>query len=169
LELGLKDKNVVVTASSKGIGYAIAERLAEEGANLLLCSRSADGIQAAADRLSRQYGVRAYGIQADMSDSAQIDGVIDFAAGKFPALHGLVCNTGGPPAGKFLEMTDEQWGHAYHSILMSAVRLVRGLHPLLSREGGRVLAVASTSVKEPIAGLVLSNVFRAGIAGLMKT
>ncbi len=169
MELGLRGKNIVVTAASRGIGLAVAERLAEEGANLLICSRNQEGIQDIAGRLSRLYGVDVYGIQADVSDSAELTRLLDTAAEKFTAVHGLLCNTGGPPSGKFLDLSDAQWEQAYLSILMSVVRLARGLYPLLRSEGGRVLTVASSSVKEPIAGLVLSNVFRAGLAGLMKT
>jgi 3-oxoacyl-[acyl-carrier protein] reductase len=169
MELGLEGKNIVVTASSKGIGLAIAEQLAAEGANLLLCSRNLVGIKDIAARLAEEHHIQAFGIQVDVASASQIEHLTQFASERFQAVHGLVCNTGGPPSGKFMDMNDDHWEQAYQSILMSVVRLVRGLYPLLQIDGGRVLTVASSSVKEPISGLVLSNVYRAGLAGLMKT
>lgn len=169
MELELKGKHIVVTAASKGLGLAVAEKLAAEGANLLLCSRNEERIAEQATRLSRNYGITAHGIAADLSSVQDIQSLVAFAKDQFGTVDGLLCNTGGPPAGSFHDLTDEDWERAFQSILMSAVRLIRGFHPMLALSGGRILTIASTSVKAPIPGLLLSNVFRAGLSGLMKT
>lgn len=169
MDLELKGKQIVVTAASKGLGLAVAEKLAEEGANLILCSRNEERITHQAQRLSQTYGVTAHGIAVDVSRAQDIQVLTDYVHKQFGMIDGLLCNTGGPPAGSFLTLTDEDWEQAFQSLLMSVVRLVRGFHPMMAIRGGRILTIASTSVKIPIPGLLLSNVFRAGLSGLMKT
>lgn len=169
MDLGLKGKHAVVTAASKGLGRAVAEALAAEGANLLICSRNADAIARTAAELGERYGVKAYGMEVDVANPASVEAFVAKAGELFPQVDALLCNAGGPPSGSFLSMTDEMWEKAFHTSLMSVVRLIRGLHPLLARQGGRIVTVASSSVKMPIPGLVLSNTFRTGVAGLMKT
>lgn len=170
MDLGLKGKRLVVTASSRGLGQAIAEKLAEEGANLALCSRDEAAIGRVAGELSQKYGVTAIGVAADVGSKDDIGRFADAVRERFGKIDGLVCNAGGPPGGEFLTLTDEQWEQAFQTNLMSVVRLIRTFHPLLKENGGgRIVTIASSSVKVPIPGLILSNVFRAGISGLMKT
>ncbi|WP_409341105.1 SDR family oxidoreductase [Paenibacillus sp. MBLB4367] len=169
MDLGLKGKYAVVTAASKGLGRAVAVALAEEGANLLICSRDAAGIEALAAELSDKYGVTAAGMSVDVGNAEQIAGLIAKAKELFPRVDALLCSAGGPPSGSFLSFDDDAWEKAFQTNMMSVVRLVRGFYPLMAEQGGRMVTIASTSVKVPIPGLVLSNTLRAGIAGLMKT
>lgn len=169
MDLRLKGKTAVVTASSRGLGRAIAEQLAAEGANLILCSRSGEAVKDAASELQSKYGIEAEGAAVDLSSKEQIGWLTQLAADRFGTVDALVCNSGGPPSGAFLTHDDEAWLQAVQANLMSVVRLLQGLHPLMKEQGGRVVTIASSSVKMPIPGLVLSNTLRTGLIGLMKT
>ncbi|WP_079910360.1 SDR family oxidoreductase [Paenibacillus sp. 32352] len=169
MDLKLKGKTAVVTASSKGLGRAVAEQLAAEGANLLLCSRSGEAIAAAAEEIRNQYGVKVESLAVDVSRKEDIQELIERASAQFATVDALVCNAGGPPSGSFLSFDDAAWEQAFLGNMMSVVRLIRGFHPFLAKQGGRIVTIASTSVKMPIPGLVLSNTFRTGVVGLMKT
>ncbi|WP_248926475.1 SDR family oxidoreductase [Paenibacillus hamazuiensis] len=169
MDLKLKGKHAVVTASSKGLGRAVAEQLAEEGANLLLCSRELSRIEEVAELIRSKHRVEVIAVAADVSDKDHISRLVDTASEAFGRVDALVCNAGGPPAGSFLSFDDEAWEKAFQTTLMSVVRLVRGFYPLMKENGGNVVTIASTSVKTPLPGLVLSNVFRTGVLGLMKT
>lgn len=169
MDLKLRGKTAVVTASSKGLGRAVAEQLAAEGANLLLCSRSEKAIAGTAQEIRNQYGVKVESLAVDVSSADDIARLIEHAANHFDSVDALVCNAGGPPSGSFLSFDDAAWEKAFFGNMMSVVRLIRGFHPLLAKQGGRIVTIASTSVKMPISGLVLSNTLRTGITGLMKT
>ncbi|MCS7459428.1 SDR family oxidoreductase [Paenibacillus doosanensis] len=169
MDLMLRGKTAVVTASSKGLGRAVAEQLAAEGADLLLCSRSEEAIRKTADDIHKRYGVRVESLAVDVGKAGDIARLVETAAARFETVDALVCNAGGPPSGSFLSFDDEAWEKAFFGNMMSVVRLIRGFHPLLARQGGRIVTVASTSVKTPIPGLVLSNTLRTGVVGLMKT
>ncbi|TBL78305.1 SDR family oxidoreductase [Paenibacillus thalictri] len=169
MDLKLQGKTAVVTASSKGLGRAIAEQLAAEGANLLLCSRELSRIQAVAESISQTYRVQVEAIEADVSSKPDIQRLVETAQKRFGQVDALVCNAGGPPGGGFLQFDDEAWEKAFQTTLMSVVRLIRGFYPLMQENGGKVVTIASTSIKTPIPGLILSNVFRTGVLGLMKT
>jgi 3-oxoacyl-[acyl-carrier protein] reductase len=169
MDLHLQGKRFVVTAASRGLGRAIAEQLAMEGASLIISSRSDESIQQVAQELRSRYGVEVLALVADVSHTEHIKQMITQAEQRFGKVDGLVCNAGGPPSGSFLTLNDEQWEHAFQTTLMSVVRLIRGFYPLMQKDGGRIVTVASSSVRVPIPGLVLSNVFRTGITGLMKT
>ncbi|GAB6935388.1 SDR family oxidoreductase [Calditerricola yamamurae] len=171
MELGLHDKVCVVTAASKGIGYAIAAELLREGAYVVICSRDRERIARAAATLEAETGRPvALALEADVSQREAIQRLVAEVERRFDRVHALVLNAGGPPSGPFASFSDEAWEQAFRTNLLSAVRLVREFLPLLRRAGGaRIVAVASSSVKEPIPGLALSNVMRAGVQGLMKT
>lgn len=170
MDLGMRGKQVVVSAASKGIGRAIAEQLAAEGADLYLCSRDGVAMENLARELSTLHGVRARGYAVDVSSKEELEewiGTIQRETGRIDA---LVCNAGGPPGGSFMDLDDEVWLQAIQTNLMSVIRMLRGFHPLMKAAGGaRVITVASSSVKIPIPGLILSNTLRTGLAGLMKT
>ncbi|HEX7056598.1 MAG TPA: SDR family oxidoreductase [Bacilli bacterium] len=169
MDLGLKDKVFLVSASSKGLGAAIAEGLAAEGANLALCSRSQERIGEFARQLADKYGVSVLPHQADVSRSADTYALVQNTLKHFGRLDGLVCNAGGPRGGSFLELADSDWEAAFQTNVMSVVRLIRECHPYLRESKGKIVTVASTSAKVPIPGLVLSNVMRSGVLGLMKS
>jgi len=169
MDLYLTGKTVVVTASSKGLGRAVAEQLAAEGAHLLLCSRNEDSVKETVEDIRRKYKVKVEAMAVDLSEPADIDRLVTYADDHFGRVDALVCNSGGPPSGSFLSFDDAAWEKAFTGNLMSVVRLIRGFHPKLKEHGGRIVTIASTSVKTPIPGLVLSNTFRTGVLGLMKT
>jgi len=170
MDLGLGDKVVLVTAASKGLGKASAMAFAREGAKLVVCSRSQASIDEAAEEIRRETGVEVHAVRADVSQAADIERLIAAAADRFGRIDTLVTNAGGPPSGPFLAMTDEEWEQAVQLNLLSVVRLIRAAHPYLKASGnGRIVNLSSVSIKQPIAGLVLSNTLRLGVHGLVKT
>ena len=170
MDLGLKGKRALVLAASRGLGFASARALAREGCNLVICSRDRARITEAADTLRRDTGVRVHAMEADVSQGDQAAHLVQAAVAQYGGLDILVHNAGGPPAGQFLSMTDEQWHKAFEQNLMSLVRLVSAAAPEMKKNNwGRILTIASSSVKQPIPNLVLSNALRAGVWGLAKT
>ena len=170
MDLMLKDRVVMVAAASEGIGYGIAECLAREGARLSIASRLREKIDRAAQTLRERYGVdcRAYVMEA--ADAESIRSWSEATLNDFGEVHGLVVNAGGPPPGNFDDFDDDAWARACELTLMSAVRMVRCVLPEMRRQkSGAILTVTSTSIKEPIDQLLLSNVFRAGVVALVKS
>ena len=165
MDLGLKDRTFVIGGGSKGLGRGVAQALVEEGARVLLMSRD----EASLDRAREELGSAASAIAADMAypgTAEQVAAAVDAEFGG--RLDGLLVNAGGPPAGKALELTDEQWLGAYQLLLGGPLRLLKVLVPKMS-DGGAILFITSTSVRQPIANLDTSNVLRPGVAALAKT
>ncbi|MFS0637192.1 SDR family oxidoreductase [Mesobacillus foraminis] len=167
MNLQLEGKTAVVAASSQGLGLAIAKELIDEGANVLLSGRHEAKLKQVVDQLGVP-GKVAYK-QTDLTRPADIELLIDKAIEKFGSIDILVNNAGGPPAGTFETISDEEWQHAFELNLLSYIRLIRAALPALKARGGKIINIASTSIKEPIPGLILSNTFRTGIVGLTKT
>ncbi|MBT2756204.1 SDR family oxidoreductase [Mesobacillus foraminis] len=167
MNLQLEGKTAVVAASSQGLGLAIAKELVDEGANVLLSGRHDAKLKQAVDQLGGP-GKAAYK-QTDLTRPADIEQLIDEAIEKFGSIDILVNNAGGPPAGTFETISDEEWQHAFELNLLSYIRLIRAALPALKARGGKIINIASSSIKEPIPGLILSNTFRTGIVGLTKT
>lgn len=168
MDLELKNKTALVTAGSSGLGYASALALAREGAEVAICSRSAERAREAAQRIEQETGSRVRSYQADVTSEADLEALIDSVETDFGTLHALVCNAGGPPPGGFGATTEAQWAQAFDLTLMSVVRTARLALPLLQKEGGAILALGSSSVKQPIPNLLLSNVFRPAVQALVK-
>jgi 3-oxoacyl-[acyl-carrier protein] reductase len=170
MDFGLKGKRALVMAASRGLGLASARALAQEGCNLVVCSRDRSRIDAAADALRRDTGVRVHAVAADVSGTSEASMLVATAVDELGGLDIVVHNAGGPPAGEFLAMTEEQWQKAFEQNLLSLVRVANAAVPEMKRAGGgRILTIASSSVKQPIPNLVLSNALRAGVWGLAKT
>lgn len=171
MDLGLKDKVVMVAASSKGLGYGIARQAALEGASLSLGSRSETNLQKAAENLRKEVPeLKLYTSILDVADPISIASWVSGTLKEFGTIHKLVVNGGGPPPGTFDEIDDLSWHTGYENTLMSAVRLIREVLPVMRRnQSGSILTITSSSVKEPIDGLLLSNVFRAGVTSLVKS
>ncbi len=167
METGLQGKVALVAAASQGLGYGVARALATDGAKVSICSRRPDEIQAAADRLKSETGAEVIATPCDVSDAASIQRWIETTVARWGVIDALLVNAGGPPAGPFMSFTDEQWQAAFNLTLMSTVRLIRGTVPHMSN-GGAILTVTSSSVREPITNLVLSTVMRSGVAALVK-
>ncbi len=160
----------MVAASSKGLGFGIAQELARNGAAVCIASRNREHVEAAAQKLREATSAAVLASVFDASDAGSIKAWVDEAAQAFERIDGLVVNAGGPPPGNFDDFSDDDWHSAYNLTLMSAVRLIRGVLPhMRSGGGGSILTVTSMSVKEPINGLLLSNVFRSGVASLVKS
>ncbi|MCA9839629.1 MAG: SDR family oxidoreductase [Trueperaceae bacterium] len=170
MNLGLKDKRAVVLAASGGLGFACAEALAQEGATVALCSREAERAEKAAQKISQSTGQSAFGFAADVSQDASLKSFFDAATTKLGGLDILICNAGGPPPGGFSALDESKWDFAYQLTLQSVVRSVRYALPQLRQSsGGSILVIGSSSMKQPIPNLLLSNVFRPAIQGLCKS
>jgi len=170
MDLGLKNKVAMVGGASKGLGYAVARALAAEGASVSMASRDNDAIRRAAETIQRDTGSRAFAIAGDLSSRDAIGQWHAATLREFGGVDLLFCNTGGPPAGAALSVDDAAWQAAFDSLLMSVVRLVRLAVPSMqARGGGSILVGTSSSVKEPIVNLALSNVLRASVSALAKT
>lgn len=170
MDLGLKEKVVLVTAASRGLGKAVATEFAREGAHVMIASRNESELQKAVSEIREATGgVVEYSV-TDLSSRASIDQLVAGTVERYGRLDVLVTNAGGPPAGRFDDFEDDTWERVFQSNLMNVVRLVRAVLPEMRKNGGgRILNIASTSVKQPVEGLLLSNTFRAGIHGLAKT
>lgn len=170
MDLGLKDRVALVTGASKGLGRAVAQALAAEGAKVCICSRDEAAIRQAAAAIAAATGAQVVPVAADVSTAAGVQRAVAAAQEAFGRIDILVSNSGGPRPGAFLELDDDAWYGAVDLLLMSAVRLARAVLPgMVERRWGRVLFVTSGSVKSPIPNLVLSNSIRAAVAGLAKT
>lgn len=161
----------LVTGASRGIGRATAGALLENGARVALCARDPKTLAASAAQLERQYGADAVlACAADVAEAGALEGVVRQAVERWGRLDVLVNNAGGPPPGTFDALGDGEWRAAFELTLLSVVRGVRAALPHLRvSDAGRVINVLSTSVKEPLPGMLLSNSLRSGVAGLAKT
>lgn len=170
MDLGLRGTVAIVAASSQGLGLATARALADEGAHLVMCARHADELEGAAAEIRSATGVEVLAVPADLSTAEGIESVVGAAVEHFGKLDILVTNAGGPPPGEFVKFDDEAWLKAVELNLMSVVRLIRAALPHLQKSGrGRIINFSSTSVKQPIEGLLLSNSVRAAVIGMAKT
>lgn len=170
MDLGIRGKSALVCGAGKGIGRAAALALAQEGARLTICSRDAARLEATAADLRAQTGAEILAVPTNLSVGAEIDRLVERTLAQYGGLDILINNTGGPPAGKFEQHNDAAWQTAFESLLLSVVRLTRLAIPhMRQKQWGRIITVTSTSVKQPIAGLVLSNSLRAAVTGLSKT
>lgn len=170
MDLGLRGKIALVSASSKGLGRAVAEEFAAEGANLVMCARGEEVLRRTAESIRQKTGVRVVDIAADVSDGAGSARVVKAAFDAFGKVDILVTNSGGPPSGPFESFTPEMWDSATRLLLRSAVDLTRAVLPgMKERRWGRILNVTSIAAKQPVEGLMLSNSLRAAVIGFART
>ena len=170
MDLGLKGKRAIVMAASRGLGYASAIGLAREGCHLIICSRDQQRIEAAADTIRRETGARVKALVADVSSASEAKRLVETAVAEYGGLEIVLHNAGGPPAGETLAMSEDQWHKAFEQNLLSFTRIVGAATPEMKKAGyGRILTIASSSIKQPIPNLALSNALRAGVWGLAKT
>jgi 3-oxoacyl-[acyl-carrier protein] reductase len=167
MDLQLTGKTAVVAASSQGLGRAIAEVLLQEGANVVISGRDESKLKRVAAEL-QAYGEVAYK-QTDITKPEDIKDLMSIAAEKFGRIDILINNAGGPPAGSFEVLSDQDWLESFELNLLSYIRLIREALPFLKVNGGKIINIASSSIKEPIPGLILSNTFRTGMVGMTKT
>jgi len=164
MDLGLRGRTAIVCGASSGLGLAAAEALAEEGANVAMFARRREQLEWDAERIG------ALAVRGDVTNAADLERLVARTIEAFGAIDILVWNSGGPPAGKAGDVTDEQLETAFELLLAPAVRLVRLCRPHLERsDAGRIVAITSLTVQEPTPHLALSNSFRPGLVGFLKT
>ncbi|WP_273131315.1 SDR family oxidoreductase [Bacillus weihaiensis] len=167
---GLKGKNALVIASSQGLGKAIAKQLVAQGVNVMITSRDQVKLQEVKVELEALTAAKVKYQVCDLKKKHEIEELVRNTIEELGSIELLVNNAGGPPAGTFEDMTDEDWQHAFELNLLSYIRVIREVLPKMKENGGgKIVNIASSSVKEPIPGLILSNTFRTGIIGLTKT
>lgn len=169
MNLSFSGKTALILASSQGLGKAIATRLVEEGADVMIASRNEEKLKDTAESLKALGKGRVSYMKTDITSKEDIEKLVDKTIKEFGKINLLVNNAGGPPAGTFEEMKDEDWQKAFELNLLSYIRTIREVLPHMKENGGKIVNIASSSVKEPIPGLILSNTFRLGIVGLTKT
>lgn len=163
MDLGVQGRRYLIGGGSRGLGRAIGEVLAAEGARVLLMSRHEDALQGAA----KEIGDNASYVAADISDADGAEKIKAAVAEKLGGLDGILVNAGGPPTGEVLSLSDEQWSQSFELLIGGPIRLLRTLTPMITGDGA-ILFITSSSVRQPIPGLDTSNVLRPGVAALAK-
>jgi 3-oxoacyl-[acyl-carrier protein] reductase len=169
MDLGLRNRVAVVAAGSKGLGRAVAEELAAEGAAVVICARGREALEAACARI-RQAGGRAHPVVADVALPGEPARVVAEAERAFGPVEILVTNSGGPRSGKFEALTPEDWEAATRVLLTSAVGFARAVLPgMRARRWGRIINITSIAAKQPVDGLMLSNSLRSAVTAFART
>jgi 3-oxoacyl-[acyl-carrier protein] reductase len=170
MDTGIKDRAALVTASSKGLGKAIALELSREGAKVAICARNKDNLLKAREEIMAETGgvVKAYA--ADVTKKTEVSKMIEELISEFGTIDILVCNAGGPPAGMWDEFTPGDYRDAVELNLMSTINLCYEVIPLMKKQRwGRIITMTSVAAKQPIDNLILSNTARAGVLGFTKS
>lgn len=164
MDLALSDRVFIVTGGTRGLGRASAQALVDEGARVVVSSRSQAHLEAALE----PWGDRAVGVQADNADPGTAARLVAAAQEAFGRLDGALISVGGPPAGSVMDKTDEEWSRAFDSVFLGAIRIAREV-AIVAGEGGSIAFVLSSSVRSPIGNLAISNGLRPGLAMVAKT
>lgn len=169
MDMGLNERVAIVCGASRGLGRAIAEALAAEGASLSLCARGAGPLEEAAAAIGAASGRPVLATPADVASADDLERLVAATLERFGRIDVLVTSTGGPARGRFFDCDDEAWRASFENTLLNVVRLVRLCVPTMKAAGwGRIVNLASTTVRQPLAGLAMSNALRPAIAGLAK-
>lgn len=169
MDLGLKGKSALITGASKGLGFAIADELAKEGADVSICARGRDDLDAAAEAL-RQHGVSVVATSADATLSDDVARVVAETVSQLGRVDILVNNAGTGKFGVGIELTDEEWLSCLDTNLLSAVRFTRAVVPHMRQQGGgRIINMSTVSARTPIGGLVDYNAAKAAMLAFSKT
>lgn len=169
MDLGLTGKVALVCAASRGIGRAIARSLSAEGALVAICGRDAAALERAAAEISGETGHPVLAVQADLSQTADVDRLYETVKAKLGDIDILVNNAGGPPAGGLEALSEDQWRAGIELGLLSLIRLTKAVLPAMkAKRWGRVITIASTTVQQPKEDLLISSTVRAGVAAFMK-
>lgn len=169
MDLNLKNKVALVFASSQGLGKAIAAQLSKEGADVMITSRNEESLLSAQKEIIEQGSGKVHYCVANITNVQDIQDVVRQTVDKFGGIDILVANAGGPKGGTFEDLDDKAWIDAFQLTLLSYTRIIREVLPYMKERGGHIVNLASSSIKAPIPGLILSNTFRLGIVGLAKT
>ncbi|MCM2273020.1 MAG: SDR family oxidoreductase [candidate division Zixibacteria bacterium] len=171
MDLGIQGKGALVTGASSGLGFAAAMRLAQEGAEVVINSRSEDRLKQAAHKIENATGARVRRVALDLTPDGNAEKIAKRAAEQLPnGIDIVVSNTGGPPAGLFLDQPKERFSESADLLLHSAINLTRALLPgMLERKWGRMIYITSIAAIQPMEDLLLSNIYRAGLTGFCRT
>ena len=171
MELGLKDKVALVPASSKGIGLGVAKVLAAEGCKVIISSRNQESISKARDEIVEETGNKnVFSVKSDLTVKTDVDLLVDHATSKFRSIDILAYNTGPPKPGTFADLNDADWEQGIRLLLMSAVWLTKRVIPgMVRKKWGRLIYITSSTLRQPVPNLVLSNTVRLSLAGLSKS
>jgi len=170
MDLVLKEKVALIGGASQGLGRAVAEELAAEGCSLVLCARNPQTLNETCDAIREKTGVHVIPASGDLSIRRDVERMFNEGVQRFGQIDILVTNTGGPPAGRFEDLTPENWEDAHQGLLTSVLDLTRlALPGMKERRWGRVLNITSIASKQPVDGLILSNSIRAAVTGFAKT
>jgi 3-oxoacyl-[acyl-carrier protein] reductase len=165
MNLGLRDRHALVLGASSGLGRAVAAALVAEGARVAICARNKARVEAAARELGAQLG-----LACDLTVPGAATALVESARKRLGGLDILVTNTGGPPKGRFADVSNDMWQHGFQSLWLSAVDAIRAALPAMREQRwGRIVLITSSAAKEPIPGLTVSNGLRAGLLGLVKS
>lgn len=167
MDLGLTDRVYIVTGASRGLGAASARLLVEEGAKVVLCSRDEEALRHAAAAIASDDRVMA--LPGDLAEPELADRLVAAAVARFGRLDGALISVGGPPPGTVMDVDDEAWRRGFEQVFLGALRVARSVVLGLGDEGGSLTLVLSSSVKQPIGGLAVSNGLRPGLAMTAKT
>lgn len=170
MDLGLKDRVAMVAASSQGLGRAVALGLAREGATLALCARTRATLESTAEAIRKETGAEVLAAPVDVTDYDQVRQFVAETHQRFGRVDICVTNAGGPPAKPFSETTLEDWQSGVNLNFMSTLYFAREVLPQMREQRwGRLIAITSAAVKQPIDGLILSNAVRSAVSGLVKS
>ncbi|MBN3523519.1 SDR family oxidoreductase [Paenibacillus apiarius] len=170
MNLQLQGKAAIILASSKGLGFAAASALAEEGARIMLVGRHEDTVSAAVRSIAERTGTEPLSSVADITNATDIEKVVAATVERYGTIDILVNNCGGPAPGTFDDMDDAAWQHGFELTLLSYVRAIRAVLPCMRQQQfGRIVNITSSAHKQPIENLVISSTLRVGVLGLAKT
>jgi len=170
MDLGLTGRVAIVAAASKGLGRAVAEELAREGAHVAICARTAATLAETATQIQKSTDPEAFHQAFDVSDSAAVAAFVSAVEARFGHIDICVTNSGGPPSNSFKSTKPEDWRAAVDQLLMSTIFFARETLPRMQKnKWGRLITITSSAVKQPVDGLLLSNAVRAAVTGLART
>ena len=170
MDLGLKNRSVIVAASSDGIARAAAEKFAAEGAKVAMCSRDAAKLNAAATQIRERYGAQVLAETLDVTNEAAVEAFVKRVAEEFGGVEVCVTNAGGPPPKMFFATNTAEWHRSIELNFMSVIYFARAVLPWMQKkQWGRLVTLTSITVRQPVGDLIYSNAVRAGVLGLVKS
>lgn len=170
MELGITKRRALVTGASSGLGLSTARALAANGVDVMIAARSAEKLATALPTISPRHGAQVHSMVADVSDLEQITHLVQQTTHQLGGIDILIANAGGPPPGNFASTPLEAYDTALRLNLVSMIALCQAvIQPMQQQKWGRIIAITSSSVREPIEHLILSNTARAGLTGFLKT
>jgi 3-oxoacyl-[acyl-carrier protein] reductase len=170
MDLGLRGRVAIVAAASKGLGRAVAEELAREGAHVAICARTASTLAETAAHIQKTTGREVLQQALDVTDSEAVTSFVAAVDARFGRVDICVTNSGGPPSNLFKNTPPEAWRTALDQLLMSTIYFAKETLPRMQKnKWGRLITITSSAVKQPVDGLLLSNSIRAAVAGLART